>query len=236
MAPEPRKPDAGSEPPESVSPTARVLIVEDHPLLAEALRQLFDSADDLAVVGLATSQFDAVRLASELRPDVVVMDSHIREGSGAEAAARIRAVKPDTVIVFLSADDRDAEVFAAVEAGASAYLSKVSDPEVVLDTLRRAISGEMLIPAAILARLISSKRASDLSEAERAKAAARFTERERQVLELMGEALDNVTIGSRLFIEVSTVRWHIKSILEKLGAHSKLEAVMLAAQLGILER
>jgi DNA-binding NarL/FixJ family response regulator len=174
-------------------------------------------------------------LAADNHPDVVVMDYHLPGGTGAQAAMAIRAAAPATPILFFSADDSDIALFDAVEAGASGYLHKGSHPDLVLEAVRRVAAGEMLIPAADLARLISAKRSAAQSAARTARTAAQFTDREREVLLLMRDGLDNSDVAARMFIELSTVRWHIRNILDKLGAHTKLEAVARAAELGLLE-
>lgn len=212
-----------------------VLIVEDHPMVAQALSHLLGDAPDLLVEDTVANGADALRLAAERKPDVVIMDYHLPGGSGAQAAAAIRAASPDTSILFFSADDSDVALFEAVEAGASGYLHKGSYPDLVLEAVRRVATGEMLIPAADLSRLISAKRAAARSAAEREQAAAQFTERERELLLLMRDGLDNAAVAQRMFIELTTVRWHIRNILEKLGAHTKLEAVARAAELGLIE-
>ena len=204
-------------------------------MVAQALSRLLDDPPDLSVADTVASVAEALRLASERKPDVVVMDYHLPDGNGADAAAAIRAASPGTSILFFSADDSDAALFGAVEAGASGYLHKGSNPELVVEAVRRVASGEMLIPAADLSRLISAKRSAARSAAERARAAAQFTERERELLLLMRDGLDNAAIAERMFIELTTVRWHIRNILEKLGAHTKLEAVARAAELGLIE-
>ncbi|GAC1579296.1 MAG: hypothetical protein NVS3B24_12800 [Candidatus Dormibacteria bacterium] len=211
---------------------ARVLIVEDHPLVAQALLHLLQEAEDLTVVGVANDGADAVRQAMETHPDVVLMDYHLPGQSGAYSVAEIRSSAPATFFLFLSADDTDSALLAAVEAGASGYLSKATRPELVLDAVRRVAAGETLIPAAVLTRLISSKRTA----VEHAEAESRFTPREREVLKLMSQGLDSASIAQRLGIQLSTVRFHVRSILGRLQAHTQLEAVALAAELGLLDR
>lgn len=212
----------------------RVLIVEDHPLVAQALASLLDDAPDLACVGVGENAADAAKLAAEQDPDVVIMDFHLEGSSGADAAAAIRASSPKTLFLFYSADNSDEVLLEAVEAGASGYLSKGSHPDLILDGVRRVARGDMLIPSALLVRLINSKRTAAAASAERARIDAQFTAREREMLLLMREGLDNAAMASRLFIEMSTVRWHVRHVLDKLHAHSKLEAVARAAELGLL--
>jgi DNA-binding NarL/FixJ family response regulator len=212
-----------------------VLIVEDHPMLADALHRLIDDAPDVAVAGVADNAEDAVRLAAESHPRVVLMDAHLPGMSGAQAAAAIRATEPHVAVLFLSGDDGESTLFNAVEAGAAGYLSKASRPDRILEAVRRVAAGEMLIPASVLARLIAANRSLADSAARRSHALAKFTDREREVLGLMGRGLENAAIATALSIEMTTARWHVQHILDKLGAHSKLEAVARAARLGMLD-
>lgn len=217
-------------------PRARILIVDDHPLVAEGLHAVLEGYEDIEVVGVAGSAGVALEVARAARPDVVLMDFRLPDRTGAEAAVELRAELPEVAIVFLSADDSDAAVMAAVEAGATGYLPKAGRSDAIVEAVRRAARGEMLIPAATLARLISVRRSQARADAERARTAAAFTPREREILTLMAEGFDNPTIAERLFIEVTTVRWHVRNVIEKLGAHSKLAAVARAAELGLLQR
>jgi two-component system response regulator DevR len=214
----------------------RVLIVDDHPMLADSLRRLFDGLDDFTVVGTAQNAEQAIQQSLEGRPDVVVMDTHLPGASGPDAARAIRLSNPTAHVLFLSGDESDAAILDAVEAGAAGYLFKGAHADMIVDAVRRVASGEMLIPAAVLARLITTDRAAAVSQAERERAAGQFTQREREVLRLMGSGLDNSAIAARLFLEISTVRWHVRNILEKFQVHSQLGAVARAAELGMLDR
>jgi DNA-binding NarL/FixJ family response regulator len=211
-----------------------VLIVDDHPLVSEALRRLLSAQDDIEVVGVASTAQEAIRLAREHPPRVALMDSRLPDMSGAEAAAAIRAIDAEIAVLFLSGDDSDQAIFAAVESGAAGYLNKATTPGLVVESVRRVAAGELLIPARTLQRLIAAKQSASKTEAEKASLEAQFTPRERDVLRLMGHGHDNAAIAEQLFVELTTVRWHVHNILEKLGVHSKLEAVVRAAELGLL--
>lgn len=220
-------------PPDKVPVT--VLIVDDHRLVAEGLAAMLDATDDLRVVGTAGSASEAIRLVAEGRPDVIVMDSHLPDGDGAEIAGRIRERQPRIPIVFLSADESEAAMIAAVRAGACAYLPKSRATADVVDAVRRAAEGEMLIPAAQLARLLARSHEMARDEAERRRLLDSLTNREKDVLALMAEGLDNRAIAAELAIGFTTVRGHVQNILEKLDAHSKLEALACAARYGLLD-
>ena len=212
-----------------------VLLVEDHVLVAEGLAAMLNATGDVRVVGTATTAADAVRLAAEEQPAVVVMDSHLPDGAGADVAGRIREQQPQVAIVFLSADESEAAMIAAVRAGASAYLPKSRATADVVEAVRRAAQGEMLISAGQLARLLARSHEMARDEGERRRLLDSLTPREKEVLALMGEGLDNRAIAADLGIGFTTVRGHVQNILEKLDAHSKLEALACAARYALLD-
>jgi DNA-binding NarL/FixJ family response regulator len=212
-----------------------VLLVEDHLLVAEGLAAMLRATGDLDVVGTATTAAEAVRLAAVHHPDVVVMDSHLPDGAGSDVAGRIREHHPQAALVFLSADESEAAMIAAVRAGACAYLPKSRATADVVDAVRRAAEGEMLIPAGQLASLLARSHEMARDDRERQRLLDALTPRENEVLSLMAEGLDNRAIAADLGIGFSTVRGHVQNILEKLDAHSKLEALACAARYGLLD-
>jgi DNA-binding NarL/FixJ family response regulator len=214
----------------------RVLVVDDHPLVREGLRAVLATHADIEVVGVASTAEMAVELASLHTPDVVLMDFRLAGRTGAEAAAEIRLAQPSTSIVFLSADDSDTTLSAAVQAGAAGYLDKSASMEEVVSAIRRAAAGEMLIPARVLVALLATERSRLSGVAADTSYGSSLTARERQVLQLTAEGVDSIGIAEQLFIELTTVRWHVRHILEKLQVHSKLAAVALAAEHGLVQR
>lgn len=212
-----------------------VMLVDDHVLVAQGLAAMLNAAPGVRVVAAAANGTDALRLAGEHRPDVIVMDAHLQAESGAEVAIRLREQLPQASIVFVSADDSEAAMIAAVRAGACAYLPKSRAAADVVDAVRRAAAGEMMIPAAQLARLLARAHEMARDEAERQRLIESLTPREREVLALMAEGLDNRSIAAELAIGFTTVRGHVQNILEKLDAHSKLEALACAARYGLLD-
>ncbi|HVS42109.1 MAG TPA: response regulator transcription factor [Candidatus Dormibacteraeota bacterium] len=215
------------------SATIRVLIVEDHPLMARGLRSLLEDCEDLEVVGEVASAATAVATADSARPDVVLMDLRLPDGSGVDASRAIRD-RCGAAIVVVSAQSAGETVLAAVEAGASAYIVKSEPAQHVVDAVRRAAGGEMLIPAGVLRDLVRLRARRAGEHAERLRFAALLTDREREVLVLTAQGSANQTIAERLDISLTTVRTHVRSILAKLDAHSKLEAVARASELGLL--
>jgi DNA-binding NarL/FixJ family response regulator len=208
---------------------ARVLVVEDHPMVAEGLMALLEGQALLAVVGYAPSVADAARVAEDQPVDVAIVDFRLPDGTGADAAQRIREHRPEAAVVFLSADESDQAMLAAIEAGASGYLIKSATGPEIAEAVRRVADGEMLIPAPKLAALLGRRREVAGHDDDRERQLASLTAREYEVLQLMTQGMDNREIASHLSVSYPTVRSHVRKVLEKLGARSRLEAVVKAA-------
>jgi DNA-binding NarL/FixJ family response regulator len=176
----------------------------------------------------------AIAAVDEAAPDVILMDYLLPDGTGVQAAEAIRSMAPAATIVFVSGEGSDEAVMSAVEAGASGYLLKTQAVGELTDAVLKAAAGEMLIPAGELSRLLVARQRLARSEAERKRMVDRLTEREGQILGLMASGWDNSAIADDLHLELTTVRWHVQNILEKLGVHSKLAAVARAAEYGLL--
>lgn len=211
-----------------------VLIVEDHRLMVEGLASLLAEAADLKVVGTAGTIREAIEAAGMLQPQVVLMDFRLPDGTGDEATVRIRAEHPEVVVLFLSADISDDAMMRAVDAGACGYVSKAATAEELVNAIRRAAEGEFLLPAATMSRLLSRQREARRAEATREKLSEELTAREREVLRMMAAGLDNYDIAEKLGIGYGTVRSHVRGVLEKLGARSRLQAVALARDSGLI--
>jgi len=208
--------------------TVRVLIVEDHKVVADGLQSLLSQEPDLEVLGVVSTVAEAARIPRELRPDVLLADFRLPDGNGAEAVAAIRKVVPKVRVLFLSAVDSPAALLAAIQAGARGYLLKANAATEVVSAVRRVAAGEMLISAIALAELIAEK-------GEQSHLLDTLTQRERQVLRLMAQGLDNHTLAKQLGIEYGTVRSHVRNLIAKLEVHNKMQAIVRAAQLGLLE-
>jgi len=206
----------------------RVLIVEDHQVVAEGLAALINDQPDMAVVGHAASVADSLARTVELKPDLVVVDFRLTDGTGADAATAIRQIRPETKLIFLTREDSDAARFAALESGASAFIHKSRAAQEVVDAIRVVGGGGSLFTPRSIAQLLSSRREAETQ-------LERLTAREKEVLRLMAEGTSSRDIAKDLGISYTTVRTHIRSLGSKLGVHSKLEAIVKARELALVE-
>ena len=210
------------------SDTTRVLIVEDHQVVAEGLAALINDQKDMTVVGKAGTVAEAIAQAAELQPDIVLVDFRLTDGTGADAATAIRQMRPETRLIFLTREDSDAARFAALEAGASGFIHKSRAAQDVVDAIRTVADGGNLFTPRGIAQLISNRREVEAQ-------LERLTAREKEVLRLMAEGIASREIASKLGISYTTVRTHIRSLGSKLGVHSKLEAIVKARELALVE-
>ena len=212
----------------------RVLIVED-PLLASAIALVLEGMDGVTVCGIARRADEAVILAAREQPAVALIDFHLPDVPGPVAAARIQSVVPAAAIVFHNAEDSETALLDAIDAGATAYLTKKATADEMVEAVRRSAVGEVLFPVALFVKAVARQRQL-ISEADaREKLAAKFTRRELDVLRLLAVGDDTETVAEQLRIAPHTVEWHIRHLIEKLGVHSKLQAVIAAARLGLIE-
>ena len=205
----------------------RVLIVEDHRVVAEGLAALINSQSDMKVVGNVGTVAECLDAATELDPDVVLLDFRLPDGTGPDAANAIRAVRPASKMIFLTREDTDAARFAAVQSGASAFLHKSRAAAEVVSAIRDVARGKMLITPRTIATLLAKRRSIEAQ-------LDRLTPREKEVLRLMAEGLPSRQIASDMGISYTTVRTHIRSLGSKLAVHSKLEAIVKARELGLI--
>lgn len=213
----------------------RILIVQDHPLLATAIARVLESQEDLSVCAIARRGDEAANLAARDKPDVVLMDFRLPDASGPVAAAAILSAAAKAAIVFHSADESETALLDAIDAGATAYLTKSATADEIIEAVRKASVGEVLIPVALFARAIARQRELVTDKAARKKLFGEFTPRELDALRLLAEGHDTPTLAALMGIAPHTVAWHIRHIIEKLGVHSKLQAVIAAARLGLIE-
>ncbi len=196
--------------------------------MADGLSALLNDQPDMTVVGSAASVAESVARAEDLKPDVAVVDFRLTDGTGADAGLGIRQVRPDTKLIFLTREDSDAARFAAIEAGASAFIHKSQAASEVVNAIRTVAAGGTLFTPRTIATLLNKRREMD-SQLES------LTPREKEVLRLMAEGTSSRDIAARLGISYTTVRTHIRSLGSKLGVHSKLEAIVKARDLALIE-
>jgi DNA-binding NarL/FixJ family response regulator len=207
----------------------RLLIVDDHEMFAESLRVALDSENDIEVVGTATTIAQAGELVVRSSPDVVLLDNRLPDGSGVDAIPDIKALRPAAKVVVLTAAAEDSSLVAATEAGCAGFILKTSPLEELVSAVRTAAAGEIVVGSDLLTRLLSRL------HHQQAQPPSELTTREREILQLIAEGLTNSAIASRLYISVNTVRNHVQSVLSKLSAHSKLEALSIAIRDGIID-
>jgi DNA-binding NarL/FixJ family response regulator len=216
--------------------TIRLLICDDHKVVADALATIAQMQGDIEVVGEPTGDpEEAVRLAEEYLPDVVLMDIELGHSiNGIEATRRIKAVSPLTNVVIVSAHDPDSLLVQAIEAGASGFLNKAEAIGEVMSTVRSAAAGEVLVDPAKLTGLLQKVSATRAKQQQCELLIRQLTVREKEVLQLLAEGKANEDVATELTISVHTAQTHVRNILGKLGVRSKLEAVVFAAQNGIV--
>lgn len=204
----------------------RVVIVDDHPIVRAGLVGLVESADDLEVVGTGATGLDAVKLASELTPDVVLMDLRMPELDGDEATARILAAVPSTRVVILTTYESDDAILSAIGAGASGYLLKAAPEAELLAGIRSVAAGEVALAPSVSRVLVRQAAAPT--------PAVQLTARELDVLRLVATGSSNREIGATLHLGEATVKSHLLHVFTKLGAKSRTGAVTRARDLGLL--
>jgi len=207
---------------------ARMLLVDDHELVAEALRHALDKEPDLEVVGHATTVQGGVRAARELHPDVVLMDFQLPDGRGTDATAMIKQERPSTTVVMLTSQADGAVLAAALEAGCSGFVAKSANFGELANAIRSVLAGEVRVPSSLLEQLAAYLRPRP------AALGSDLTPRELEVLRLLAEGKSTVAIMQELVVSIHTVRNHIRNILTKLNAQSRLEAVTVAARQGLI--
>lgn len=222
--------DSGSNP-----QNVRVLIVQDHPLLASSIARILDSEPDLVVCGVARSGREAASLASRERPDVALLDFQLPDVSGPVAAGMILSAAPSAAIVFHSANESESDLLDAIDSGAIAYLTKAAVGDQIVEAVRQAARGEVLIPVALFAKAIARQHRANVQAAEHQKLRAQFTPRELQILRMLAEGLSTGAMAGDLGIAPHTVEWHVRHVIEKLQVHSKLQAVIEASRKGLIE-
>lgn len=220
---------------DSTDQPVRVLIIEDHPLLASEIARLITGETDFAVVGVSGTGADGLNATIQHKPRVVLIDFRLPDIAGPAAAEMIVAAYPAAAIVVFSGDDSEGALLDAVDAGATAYLTIQSTGGQIVEAVRRAARGDSLIPVELFVRAIARKRKDTAAVRARNQVRAAFTPRELEVLQLLANGLGTNDMSDRLGIAPHTIEWHIRHLIEKLHVHSKLQTVIAAARLGLIE-
>lgn len=205
--------------------TTRILLVDDHPMMRRGLRDLLDLEDDLETVGEAGNGEDAIRLAQQIEPDLILMDLNMPGIDGLETTRRMRDADIDARIIMFTVSDEQGHVLEALRNGADGYLLKDMEPERLLEHIRQAATGQMTLSPQLTQILAQALRGDD-----RSKSLDELTERERQILRQIAHGYSNKMIARKLDITEGTVKVHVKRVLHKLGMRSRVEAAVWAVE------
>jgi DNA-binding NarL/FixJ family response regulator len=207
--------------------TITLIVVDDHPVVRDGLRGMFDSAPDFEVLGEASNGVEAVELASRLDPDVVLMDLRMPGGGGVDAIAELARRGARSKVLVLTTYDTDSDTLPAIEAGATGYLLKDAPREDLFTAVRAAADGRTVLSPAVASRLVSRVRAPSATRTS-------LSAREREVLVLVAKGTANREIARTLFISEATVKTHLTHLYAKLGVNDRAAAVAAAYDRGIL--
>ena len=207
--------------------TTRVLLCDDHEVVREGLRTLLSRHPDMSVVGEAGTMKEAVEAAAKAKPDVVIMDVRLPDGSGVEACREIREARPETRVIMLTSYADDEALFASIVAGASGYLLKQTRGQAVIDAIQAVAAGRSLLDPDVTGKVLERIR---LGREQQDPALASLTDQERKVLEQLAEGKTNRDIGTALFLSEKTVKNYVSRILDKLGLSRRAEAAAYVAK------
>jgi DNA-binding NarL/FixJ family response regulator len=213
--------------------TIRVLLADDHALARTGFRMVLDTEDDIEVVGEAATGRQAVHSAGRLGPDVVLMDVRMPEMDGIAATREIVAGAGSPRVLILTTFDLDEYVYDSLAAGASGFLLKDAGPEQLVHAIRVVAGGDALLAPSVTRRLIDELVVPGRRRIETVHELDELTPREREVLELVAQGLSNAEIAARLFVEETTVKTHVSRLLAKLDLRDRVQAVVLAYELGL---
>ncbi len=206
----------------------RIVVVDDHILFREGLISLFRATSDFEVVGSAGSVHEAISVAREVHPEIILLDFSMPDGTGVDASRAILAELPQCKIVFLTMYEADDKLFEALRSGAKGYLPKNTPSPDLLASLRALASGEVALSRQLMSRVVDEFSHTHKVEAD-SKSFSRLSARELEVLRELGNGASNQEIAQRLFLSENTVKHHIRSILEKLQVPNRREAGRIAA-------
>ncbi|MFE5709280.1 response regulator [Streptomyces sp. NPDC056501] len=218
-----------SDLPTAAAPT-RVFLVDDHEVVRRGLRDLIDDEPDMEVVGEAATAEQALARGPALRPDVAVLDVRLPDGDGISVCRELRSRMPEVACLMLTSFDDEDALLDAIMAGASGYVLKQIKGSDLVSAVRTVATGQSMLDPATTARLMRSLRDPEAAKPPEDERLAVLSERERSVLDLIGEGLTNRQIAKRLYLSEKTVKNHISRLLGKLGVERRVQAAVIAAQ------
>ncbi len=213
----------------------RVLLVDDEAMVRVGLRMVLSAEPDIEVVGEAADGEQAERAALELEPDVVLMDVRMPHVDGIEGARRVMAARPASRVVVLTTFGEDEYVESALRAGVSGFLLKVSPPEQLIAAVRTVAGGGGLLDPSVTLRVIEQFAGAPAARTDRSAALDGLTERERDVLSRIARGMSNAEIAADLYLGEATVKTHVSNVLLKLGLRDRVQAVVAAYELGLVQ-
>jgi len=213
----------------------RILLVDDHIIFRKGIAALLATRPDLQVVGEASNGLEAIEMAGEHLPDVVLMDINMPKCDGLEATRRIKRELPNVAIVMLTVSENDKDLFEAIKGGAQGYLLKNLEPHQLYDLLERISRGEAALSGVIAAKILKEFARPSTTVSEGTKEVDDLTPKEKSILQYVAEGKTNREIGSTLVISENTVKIHLRNILEKLHLHNRIQAAVYAVRQGLVE-
>jgi DNA-binding NarL/FixJ family response regulator len=214
--------------------TIRVLVCDDQALVRSGFRMILEARPDLEVVGEAEDGLQAIELAGQTDPDVVLMDVRMPNLDGVEATRRIVGSGSPARVIVLTTYDVDEHVYDAVRAGASGFLLKDVQPTQLVEAIRVVAAGDALLAPSVTRRLLDKFARSLSDRAAPPESLSNLTDRETEVLRLLATGLSNAELAGRLFVSEATVKTHVSSVLRKLGVRDRVQAVVLAYDAGLV--
>lgn len=211
----------------------RMVIVDDHALFREGLSSIIQIESDIEVSGLAGTVQEAVKTVRELKPDIVLMDFTLPDGTGADATRLILGEHPDCKIIFLTMSEEDENLFAAIRSGAKGYLLKNMSPSKLVTAIRSVQRGESALSRSMTLRLMEELSRTEEPEHLEDQWLERLTQREQDVLRVLASGKSNKEIANHLYISENTVKYHVHSILDKLNLTNRKAAAAFAKEHGI---
>ncbi|WGE34040.1 response regulator [Actinobacillus genomosp. 1] len=197
----------------------KILLIDDHPLMRQGIRQILELEDNFIIVGEASNGTDGISIALDKNPDLIILDLNMKGISGLDTLRALRKHGIDSRIIVLTVSDEQSDIFALMDAGVDGYLLKDSDTAELVENIRKAAQGETVLSESVKQHLLERRPENDPLSV--------LTDRERDVLQWIATGMSNKQIASQLFISEETVKVHIRNLLRKLNVHSRVAATVL---------